>query len=231
MALVSAANSTSQFFAGRRTTARTGRTRRTARSRLCRSWRGRRASRTPSTIAQDDRRQPDRCHGFRLGCRPDRHRAGDPGDRQRYRLTSTTSAWSSSTTTPTAPAAASGRRTAPFAPLLLTSADPTPSNLPGVTVSGRRLRVQHQLGCARRPAESVRPRQQPGRVCLRLRAGVHGAEYHAGRPEAADELGRPSRRHPTDAAARHALRRQGRQRRHDRPRCRNSGSPNTAPST
>ena len=67
-----------------------------------------------------------------------------------------TSTWSSSTTTPTAPAVASGRRTTLFAPLLLTSAEPTPNDL-AVHCAGCRLRVQHQRNAASRPAQPVSP--------------------------------------------------------------------------
>ena len=85
MALVSAANSTSQFFAGSTyygtdwtDSMPTARSRGRAVLPRAAGHRGRH-----QRCAQIDDR-PDRRHGFRVGCRPDRHRARDsrPNDQQ-----------------------------------------------------------------------------------------------------------------------------------------------------
>ena len=182
MALVSAANSTSQFFAGS--------------SYYGTDWNdiyliGRTSTQEVVPFFRGPQGIADVINGARIR-RQTRPGSRLPGGAQarpaprwefstsRATTSMTASASSSSTTTPTVPAAASGRPTQPFAPLLFTSADPTPNNLPALTGAGRRLRVQHQLGRPCRSAESVRSRKQPGRVRIRVRGGKQGAEHHAG---------------------------------------------------
>ena len=171
LALVSAANSTSQFFAGSSYYG-TDWTKVYGSSRLCRSWRGRRALRMPSTCAQTGTEQTGvTASGWGAGqtgtalgilaenSDPDdlnEHRSGHP--RQQHQ--------------PRRRRFLDDLLSVRAAAVHLVGAHTEQHS--GVSSVGCRLRVQHQLGCPGRPAQSVRPRQQLGRVRIRLRGGVHG---------------------------------------------------------